>query len=241
MRKDTIKFADKGEVNMIAHRGLSGLERENTCAAFVAAGQRSYYGIETDIRLTSDGKFIILHDEDLKRVAGVSLNVAKTTFDELRGAVLLDLDGKPRWDLRMPSLEDYLRICKKYDKQAILEIKIGLDKPQIAQLLNEVKASGWLPRTTFISFGYDNLLLVKERVKTASVQFLTDDSSENILTKLIKDGVDADFWEGCVTEKVVATLHKAGRKVNVWTVDEIKNAKKYKDMGVDFITTNILE
>ena len=33
---------------MIAHRGVSGLELENTCAAFVAAGNRSYFGIETD-------------------------------------------------------------------------------------------------------------------------------------------------------------------------------------------------
>ena len=42
---NTIKFSKK-HVKTIAHRGLSGLEKENTCAAFVAAGNReSYYGI----------------------------------------------------------------------------------------------------------------------------------------------------------------------------------------------------
>ena len=45
---DTIKF-DKKKTVMIAHRGLSGIETENTNSAFVAAGNRSYYGIETDI------------------------------------------------------------------------------------------------------------------------------------------------------------------------------------------------
>ena len=51
---NTIKF-DKKNVKVIAHRGVSGLERENTCASFVAAGNRSYYGIETDIHKTMDG------------------------------------------------------------------------------------------------------------------------------------------------------------------------------------------
>ena len=46
--KTTVQF-NKGEIKMIAHRGLSGLERENTCPAFVAAGVKSYYGIETDV------------------------------------------------------------------------------------------------------------------------------------------------------------------------------------------------
>ena len=39
---DTIKI-DKNNVKLIAHRGVSGIERENTAAAFVAAGNRSYY------------------------------------------------------------------------------------------------------------------------------------------------------------------------------------------------------
>lgn len=52
---DTIKI-DKNNVKLIAHRGVSGIERENTAAAFVAAGNRSYYGIETDVHVTKDGK-----------------------------------------------------------------------------------------------------------------------------------------------------------------------------------------
>ena len=54
---------EKKQAQMIAHRGLSGLERENTCAAFVAAGNRSYFGIETDIHKTKGGQFIVFHDD----------------------------------------------------------------------------------------------------------------------------------------------------------------------------------
>lgn len=85
--KSTIKFDNKN-TRVTAHRGLSGLERENTATAFVAAGNRNYYGIETDIHRTSDGKFAVIHDGSLARVAGLSVEVEKTPMELLREAVL---------------------------------------------------------------------------------------------------------------------------------------------------------
>ena len=241
MRKDTIQFQEKGEIKMIAHRGLSGLERENTNAAFVAAGQRGYYGIETDVHITADGKFIIIHDDDLKRIAKMNRRVEDMTFDELRAVRLTDLDGVERGDLCLPSLDEYLRICKKYDKQAILELKNEMPKAKIWEIVEVVKKFGWFENTTFISFHYENLLAVREKYPIADVQFLTDKVKEKLLERMIADKIDADFAENCISKELVERLHTSRRKVNVWTVDEIKAAKKLKEMGVDFITTNILE
>ena len=81
---DTIKLINKGDCKMIAHRGVSKLERENTAAAFVAAGNRSYFGVETDIYVTKDGKYAVNHDGNLKRVGGVDLPVEESTLAELR-------------------------------------------------------------------------------------------------------------------------------------------------------------
>ena len=64
---DTVKISH-GNTKMIAHRGLSGIEQENTNAAFVAAGNRSYYGIETDVHRTADGQYVIIHDDTTARV-----------------------------------------------------------------------------------------------------------------------------------------------------------------------------
>lgn len=52
MPTNTIKIANKGNAKFVAHRGVSGLECENTAAAFIAAGNRTYYGTETDIYRT---------------------------------------------------------------------------------------------------------------------------------------------------------------------------------------------
>ena len=81
---NTIKF-DAKSTKVIAHRGLSGLERENPHAAFVAAGNReSYFGIETDTHVTNDGLFAIHHDDTLNRVFGKSVNIdpcPRNTFE----------------------------------------------------------------------------------------------------------------------------------------------------------------
>ena len=105
---DTI-HVEHGSTRMVAHRGVSGLECENTNAAFVAAGNRSYYGIETDIHRTSDGRFVVCHDDDLRRVAGENISVETTALAELQSIVLYDKDGtKGRADLRVSVLENYI-------------------------------------------------------------------------------------------------------------------------------------
>ena len=80
---DTIKI-NKGNALMVAHRGLSGLERENTASAFVAAGNRSYFGMETDVRVTADGNFILLHDNDTVRCGGDYLIPEQSTLQTIQ-------------------------------------------------------------------------------------------------------------------------------------------------------------
>ena len=96
---------EKKHVQMIAHRGLSGLERENTCAAFVAAGNRSYYGIETDIHKTKDGQFVVFHDDTTQRLTDLDWVVEERTLVELRTLRLRDMDGHIRGDLVLPTLQ----------------------------------------------------------------------------------------------------------------------------------------
>ena len=90
---DTHKIAMR-KPRMVAHRGLSGLERENTCAAFVAAGNRSYFGIETDVHCTADGQYVIIHDDTTTRVTGQELVVEETDMATLRQLRLFDV-GMP--------------------------------------------------------------------------------------------------------------------------------------------------
>ena len=240
--KNTIVLKGKGSVQMIAHRGVSGLEKENTCPAFVAAGVKSYYGIETDVHVTADEKFIVIHDDDLKRVAGVNMQVEQTEFSVLREVRMKDTDGKTdRADLFLPSLDEYISICKKYDKVAVLELKNRMKPEQVWAIAATVKKLGWLQKTTFISFAGENLVDLRQKYPEATAQFLADRLTEEEFAFMKKYRLDADINHRALTKEWVEKLHAVGLKVNCWTVDTQKEAERLIDIGVDYITSNILE
>ena len=239
---NTKLFTDKRGVKMIAHRGVSGLERENTCPAFVAAGVKSYYGVETDVRMTKDGKFIISHDGDLMRVGGLNISIEESTFAELRKVRLKDTDDVTvREDLCLPSLQEYIAICRKYNKQSILELKGEIPKNKIVQMVELIQSMGWFERTTFISFCGENLVALKNAFSNADIQFLSMKCGEEEIAFMEKHAFSADLFHKVITKELVDTLHEKGIKVNCWTVDDLEIAARVRDCGVDFITSNILE
>lgn len=228
---------------MIAHRGVSGLETENTCASFVAAGNRSYYGIETDVHVTKDGKFIICHDDDLKRVSGDDISVENSTFDTLRSVILYDKDGKKgRCDLRLPSLSEYIGICKRYGKYSVLELKNEMTRESVFGIIDEIEGLGHADMTVFISFSFKNLEFVREKGEKYKAQFLCSrmpfrEHYEDL--KRLHIGCDISF--SSIDEEFYKYMRSAGIDINCFTVDTPEDAERLSRLGVDYITTNILE
>lgn len=227
---------------MIAHRGLSGIERENTIAAFVAAGNRSYYGIETDVHVTSDGKYIVFHDDRTGRVAEFDVEVEKTEYDRLRKIRIKDMDGTlGRSDLVLPSLSEYIGICKKYGKVSVLELKNAMKREDVYGIYEEVRALGHLDMTVFISFSMENLLYIREKNAGQTVQFLCMTDDTGLLDILAEKKIDIDIHFKGVGKGFVDACRERNIKINVWTVDDPEIAGTLTDLGVDMITTNILE
>jgi len=238
---NTIKF-DKKNVKMVAHRGVSGLEMENTNAAFVAAGNRSYIGIETDVHVTKDKKIVVIHDDNMIRVAGVDKVVEESTLEEMQAIPLYDkAAGVYRTDLRTPVLADYIRICKKYGKIAVLELKNRMEPEDIAAIVKQIRQLEYLDGVIFISFSWENLIDLRKLVPGQKAQFLTGDNDEALVKKLVENRMDLDIYYKSLTKELLDVLHANGLEVNCWTVDTAEEAEVLADWGVDYITSNILE
>lgn len=238
---DTIKF-DKKNTLMIAHRGLSGIEKENTNSAFVAAGNRSYYGIETDVHKTLDGRYVVFHDDTTGRVAIDDMEVEKTTFDCLRNLLLTDINGKKgRSDIRIPTLEEYISICKKYEKIAVLELKNAFSEKEICEIVDIIKSLDYLENVIFISFCLENLVILRAEYPDQAAQFLTDNYDESLIGILKKNNLDLDILYTALTEENMKELHNAEIKVNCWTCNDPVAGEKLAQWGIEYITSNILE
>ena len=241
---DTIKI-NKGAVKMVAHRGASGLERENTVPAFLAAGNRSYFGVETDIHRTADGKYVVIHDETTSRVTrgAANINVEENPYDAVKDLVLPDKDGTTmRQDIRIPLLAEYIHICKKYDKVCVLELKNAFNKEEIREIVAIIREYDYLDKVIFISFVLTNCLTLRELLPQQPVQWLTSNGLTSELMKtLVEQRLGLDSYYKVLTQEVIDSLHAEGLEVNCWTVDDPEWAEKLVAMGVDYITSNILE
>ena len=102
-RKDRLEAFEK---QYIAHRGFhdnASFNPENTMPAFEKAVEKEY-GIELDVQLTKDKIPVVVHDYDLKRVAGTARRIEDCTFEELKNYPLF------RSGQTIPALQDVLRM-----------------------------------------------------------------------------------------------------------------------------------
>lgn len=239
---DTIKIADKKNVKFIAHRGLSGIECENTNSAFVAAANRSYFGIETDIRKTIDGNFVLFHDNTTARIAIDNMIIEQSTFETLRSLTLLNNDGKrSRGDLKISTLEEYISINKKYGKIAVLELKNSFTEDDVYGVCERIEALDYMDDTIFISFTFESLVFLRKKYPDAAAQFLISKYDDELIGRLKEHNLDLDIRHTALSAENTAAIKAAGITLNCWTVDDPARAEELISFGVDMITTNILE
>lgn len=241
---DTIKINKKNTL-LIAHRGVSDIEQENTYASFLLAAFKSYYGIETDVHVTKDNKFILCHDDNIKRVTGVDKIIEESTYDELRKIPIYDKNGKYSKYSYLPNLEEYINICKSFNKYAVLELKGSMTETNLQDIYNIIKNLNYLSKMIFISFNKNNIKILKNIYPEGKYQFLNDIDTEEKKKETIdfakELNIDVDVNSYYITQEFINKCQKENIKINVYTVNEIDDAKKLIEMGVNYITSNILE
>lgn len=239
---ETVKIADKGHTQMIAHRGLSGIEQENTVHAFVAACNRSYFGVECDIHRTADGKYLVYHDDSTGRLCDRDLSMEQSDSASLRALRIRQRGGKAFDEfLRIPTLEEYLAVLARYGKTAVIELKNPMDPKSVQEIVEICKVHFDLGKIIFISFDLQNLVYLRNLLPQSPLQLLTAELPGNLPETLKKHRLDLDIGHWLLTEENVRLFKKHGITVNCWTCDDPERAKQLITWGVDYITTNILE
>ena len=230
-------------VRMIAHKGYWPGTMENTVEAFTAAGERSYYGIEADTRITADGEFVMIHDSDTNAVTNgeTVVTVRETTWTELQS---IPIYGDGGTEYRIPLVEDYISICKEYGKVPFLELKDSHTKEELQSLIAKIDSVGYLSETVFISFSWENCVLLRELLPEGKIMLLMedDDITDGLIDQLVQYNIGLDIKQKRLWMQIfVENCHVNGIELGVWTCDDAAEVEKFIRWGVDYITTNYLE
>jgi glycerophosphoryl diester phosphodiesterase len=238
---------DPPKVEIIAHRGASFDAPENTLPAFDLAWEQKADAIECDVFLTKDRQVVVLHDADLKRVAGVNRKVADLTLAELRKLDVGKWKGQKFAGTRVPTLEEVLETVPA-GKRVFIEIKDG---PVIVPFFLGVidKAVLKPEQMVVISFSYEIIEMIEQTrpvLKTYWVVDLRPKKGERPRTveqliaraqKIRTDGIDVSAGPE-LTPEFAKAVKDAKLELYVWTVNDAVVAKRMVELGVNGITTD---
>lgn len=231
------------EATLIAHRGFRGVAPENTLPAFEEAGKAGYIGAECDTYRTKDGVWIITHDINTYRMMDKTANVEKKTYDELMQFTTdngVNIEQYP--DLKICTLEEYLKICVQYNMIAVIELKGKNNTEHYDEIQRLIQQTG--ANAMFISFHIENLQAIRKLDSSCTVWYLVQEiDDESIqLAKALGGNCGIDF-NGNKEENTAQAVQKcidAGLEVGAWTIDDLETANRLIGMGVTAITTDCI-
>ncbi|MGZ7068728.1 MAG: glycerophosphodiester phosphodiesterase [Methanobacterium sp.] len=215
-------------MKIIAHRGASYFEPENTLRAYKKAIEMGADFVETDVRLSKDKELIIMHDADVARTTNGRGFIKDLMLDELK-----DLDaGKGE---KIPTLEEVIKLVKN-KTGLVVEIKEPGTENDIVEKIEEND----LKNTIITSFFHKSVKNVhKSNLIDAGIIFVGEPVNVH---KLAADANASIIFPSYryMTEELVKNAKKYDLTVYPWAIDDEKTFNKFALMGVDGIVTNKL-
>jgi glycerophosphoryl diester phosphodiesterase len=200
---------------LLGHRGLrmSRLAKENTFAAFDLALDHGCDGFEFDVRLTQSGRALVCHEP---RVGSVT--VSRATRQQLRD---------------LPQLSEVL---ERYGQRVFLDIELkvaGLER-MVLNALQEYPPSRDYVVSSFIP---DVILeIVARRAKVPTGIICENARQLSRWPKLPAAYVIPHY--SLIKPKLIEDVHRAGRKLIAWTVNNARSMQRMAEMGVDAIISD---
>ena len=196
-----------------AHRGApaSSREPENTIAAFREAIEDGAGALELDVRRTSDGVLVVLHDATIDRTTDGTGALADLTFDELERL-------EANEDEQVPTVAEVVRLARDAELPVFAEIKDGPAQDGIVgELVALLDEEAWLDHTTLLAFEPEVLVEAEALSTDVATCWLTGLGTFDVSDA--PEDVDAVCPAGemlLLNPWQIADAHGAGRQVFAW-------------------------
>lgn len=209
----------------IGHRGARAYELENTLESFRKAIDLGVNALELDVRQSKDGKLIISHDDNLKKVFGKDLLVNEATLEEL----------KQMTDNRVATLDEALHFIDRKVERILVELKESGYEKQVLEVIKKEKVED---RVIVVSFHEEALARMRKLDKRIETGLIYAKFKNPVDTALKLNARYLLPLFRFVHTRDVEKAHKSDLKVIVWTINTKEEAKEYIAKGVDGIASD---
>jgi len=220
-----------------AHRGLSGLCPENTLPSFASSIAIGCDEIEFDVHLSKDGVFVVCHDETVDRTTDGKGKISELSLKEIRKFDAGVKFGEEWKGIKIPSLEEVIAFV---DYRVVLNIHIKFQDSEMLKVLCDYLREKALVEISYLAIGDINLL--EEAINYApEIERCCLVSQENPdeLLKIAREFKcrRIQFFKN-VEKKHTEIAHSEGIICNLFFSDNLDDATKYINNGIDVILSN---
>ena len=219
-------------IETIAHRGYVAKGVENSIEALEGAAEVGADYVEFDIILTKDNKFVVMHDYNLKRLAGLNKRVQDMNFDEVVGLTIKQGD----FTSKIPSLEEFVNKAKELNMKLVIELKPHGAEPSnyIDILIGEIKRLK-LENYKFMSLNSKVMEELETKVPNLETGYVIPLQFGNFHHSNVDFFVIEDF---SYRDRLVEQARKENKQVFVWTINNPALITKYLQSPADGIITD---
>ncbi len=210
----TSSFGRTGSVKIVAHRAGGVMAPENSLEGLECAIKHGCYGSETDTQRTSDGAYIINHDDSFLRLTGVDKESREMTLEEVRGLTITDPSTGRQAPI--PTAEEMLDVIKGREK-LFLELKgITADRKMVDDLVQIIREKDCVDDVILISLKYS----VIDYAKTHYPEFETGVLIFGGIGDVSRLNCDMIIMEEeMASDSRIRQIHANGKRAFVWTVN----------------------
>jgi glycerophosphoryl diester phosphodiesterase len=212
-----------------AHRGASGDFTEGTKAAYEGALAQGADGFECDVRLTKDKQIICYHDRNTTRLSKINLEIAKSTYSELKEKV------------------------DPYRLDQLLDLAIENKKDLVIEFKHPVPTGGLVEKLTHNLLAEKSAAITKSKITVSLISFsylatLRNLRSEHQSAFLIQSKILSKINPAPIigpsikllreNPEFISTQIKKGKKVFVWTVNNEADLQLCARLGVNAVMSD---
>lgn len=228
---------NNARIKIAMHRGDQTNAPGNSVLAFENAGKGKVWAIETDIRTTSDGRYVCIHDDDVSITTEGVGNVSEMTYSEVTSIKL-----KGQEALTIPSFEEYLGVCKLYGCIALIEIKSVAD---FATFSDTIVKYGLEHQSIVITSSIYAVRAFREKNQTIPILYITFNQDNYTGKKLeMQHTCNAGFdliKSSLLSEEDLADNHKKGMIIGTWDSPSTESGiRAVLSNGYDFVSIDRL-
>lgn len=233
----------------LLHRGMSALAPENTDIAFIYGAKYGFNYVETDVRFTSDGVPVLLHDATINRTGrnadgttfSTTINIRDITYTQALQYDFGHWKGSVFDGTKIPKFEDFIALAKSLGLHVAVELKESdITQAEFNILSDIVKNARMENHTMWLSFYLSALTFAHAAFPKATIIYSANPSAETIQNALSLKGdneVVFGFDIDAVTTEKMELLKAADLPVCLYTIrtnNEVLDMDKY----ISYVITN---